>query len=359
MAAARDDLASFVADVAGLGLRVEENLGAGFVRLRVDEAERRQAAHDIRCIEDVIIELLRNSRDAHASHIFVATAREGTERTVVVIDDGDGIPESLQDRVFDARVTSKLNTMHMDRWGVHGRGMALFSVKTNVETAEVVASEPDLGCALRVVSDTERLSERADQSSWPTLTTNDEGAPQLRGPHNMARACAEFALDEEDVCDVYFGSPAEMVATARRRMRPQLTTEQLIFLDDVNQFALLERLSLATDAQELAELAGKLGLVISERTAQRILSGHIKPVRSTLARVSRGGQERRSSRKIDLTVDRRGLKLAKDDAEEFSRIMARDFDWLAERYYLELAGQPRVSAGRGKVIVTFDLAQDD
>lgn len=119
-------LADFVSDVLGSSaIRVEENLGDGYVRLVVDEAERRQARHDIRCVEDVVIEMLRNARDAGASQIFVATSRSGDERRLVMLDDGCGIPDELQEKVFEARVTSKLDTVHEDRWGIHGRGMAL------------------------------------------------------------------------------------------------------------------------------------------------------------------------------------------------------------------------------------------
>ena len=80
----------------------------GFVRLRSSEAERRQAAQDIRSSEDIIIEMLRNARDAHASNIFVACTREGSTRRIVMIDDGDGVPKHLQRTVFEPRVTSKL-----------------------------------------------------------------------------------------------------------------------------------------------------------------------------------------------------------------------------------------------------------
>ena len=56
------NLASFIEDVCGEGhLRVETDLGGGFVRLRSSEAERRQAAQDIRSSEDIIIEMLRNA----------------------------------------------------------------------------------------------------------------------------------------------------------------------------------------------------------------------------------------------------------------------------------------------------------
>ena len=44
-------------------LSVEEDLGNGYVRLKISEAERRQALQDINCVEDIIVELLINSRD--------------------------------------------------------------------------------------------------------------------------------------------------------------------------------------------------------------------------------------------------------------------------------------------------------
>ena len=198
------DLLGFVASMGGeRSLRVEENLGEGYVRLRVAEAERRQAKHDIRCIEDVVIEMLRNSRDAGAKHIYVATSREGDLRTLVILDDGSGIPDDMQSRVFEARVTSKLESVHMDRWGVHGRGMALYSVKENALSAEVVSSGIGKGSSIRVTTSASALSERADQSTWPSTTVDDNG--QLiceRGPHNIIRTCCEFAIEERAVCEV-------------------------------------------------------------------------------------------------------------------------------------------------------------
>ena len=158
MGSADTDLLGFVASMGGeRSLRVEENLGEGYVRLRVAEAERRQAKHDIRCIEDVVIEMLRNSRDAGAKHIYVATSREGDLRTLVILDDGSGIPEDMQSRVFEARVTSKLESVHMDRWGVHGRGMALYSVKENSLSAEVVSSDVGKGSSIRVTTSASAL----------------------------------------------------------------------------------------------------------------------------------------------------------------------------------------------------------
>ena len=72
-----NELISFIASMSGEGnLRVEENLGEGFVRLRVSEAERRQAKHDVQHVEDIVFEMLRNAREACATRIDVATFNE-------------------------------------------------------------------------------------------------------------------------------------------------------------------------------------------------------------------------------------------------------------------------------------------
>ena len=120
-------LEEFVASIVGdTHLRIEDDLGGGYVRLKASEAERRQALQDIRCVEDAVLEILRNSRDAHARNIFLAiSSGQNNIRKVSVIDDGEGIPKHMHEAVFEPRVTSKLDTFHMDKWGVHGRGMAL------------------------------------------------------------------------------------------------------------------------------------------------------------------------------------------------------------------------------------------
>ena len=118
---AEDSLGSFVESVCGEShLRVEDDLGDGFVRLRSSEAERRQAAQDIRCTEDIVIEMLRNARDAGARNIFLAVQRDDTARSLVIVDDGAGIPEAMHGRIFEPRVTSKLDTARMDKWGCTG-----------------------------------------------------------------------------------------------------------------------------------------------------------------------------------------------------------------------------------------------
>ena len=79
MAGSDNGLVGFVASMGGeRNLRVEENLGEGYVRLRVAEAERRQAKHDIRCVEDIVIEMLRNSRDAGAERAMSEPSSSST-----------------------------------------------------------------------------------------------------------------------------------------------------------------------------------------------------------------------------------------------------------------------------------------
>ena len=96
MSSDKDALLNLVSAVSGdTYLKVEENLGDGYVRLRVSEAERRQAKHDIRSFEDVVVELLRNARDARAQRIFIANSRDGDTRTLIMIDDGVGMPSQI------------------------------------------------------------------------------------------------------------------------------------------------------------------------------------------------------------------------------------------------------------------------
>src|SRR5450759_1113780 len=144
------DVIDFVSQITDAArFRIEENLPHGFVRLKVAEAERRQAQHDIRSVEDVVTELVRNSRDAGARNVLTGFQKEqGRYRRIAVIDDGCGIPDDMHNLVFEPRVTSKSENFDLDRFGVHGRGMALFSIRSRAENAAIVSSLPDRGTAI-------------------------------------------------------------------------------------------------------------------------------------------------------------------------------------------------------------------
>lgn len=356
-----DDLIDFVESVSGdAHLAVEERLGDGFVRLKTAEAERRQAKHDIRCVEDVVIEMLRNARDAHATSIFLATSREGRMKTLAFLDDGDGIPIEMHERVFEPRVTSKLETMVMDKWGVHGRGMALYSIKANTLEACVIASGPQLGSSLGVRIDLDALPEKTDQSSLPVIGRDEEGSTAIvSGPHNVNRTVAEFALDLRDEVDVFLGSPAEIVATLVDWGRPRLAEMRLLFCDDIETMPLTLRPAAAADATELVELSARLGLDVSERTAHRILAGQIAPLEPFLDQLLEHGRDARTTkREVDLYRDRRGLRLSEDDLGSFSRALENAFATLADRYYIDLAEEPIIRVGKDAITAKFPFDKE-
>jgi len=357
----KDALIDFVSAVSGDDfLKVEENLGDGFVRLKVAEAERRQAQHDIRSFEDVVVELLRNARDAHAQRIFVATSREGDTRTLTMVDDGIGIPPSLHQAIFEPRVTSKLETMVMDRWGVHGRGMALFSVRSNVTTCRVAASDVHRGTSIHLEADLVNLSERSDQSSWPVVERDEKGFLAVaKGPHNVIRRVVEFACEHPEL-DVYLGSTVEVLATLHSLARDSLDASELLFCDDIERLPVWQRPATASDTSDLVEVARLLGLTISERTAHRIFAGDIAPLEHVLGQLRAAEEEPQvAAAKPDIYKDRRGLQIHHGDLTSFKRELTKAFDTLAERYYLHLRGEPRVSVGRDGIRVRFEVEKED
>ncbi len=159
--------------------------------------------------------MLRNARDAHAKSVFTAVSREGQRRRrIVMVDDGDGVPAAMHEHVFEPRVTSKLDSMHLDKWGMHGRGMALYSIAVNAETAARRRLGRGQG---RLASSWRRTStssgEKADQSSFPVFERTDAGSIAVRGPKNILRTACEFAIECRRDCTVYLGSVTDIAAT--------------------------------------------------------------------------------------------------------------------------------------------------
>lgn len=352
---ADESLKDFISNVAGdTYLRVEQNLGDGFVRLRTAEAERRQAKHDIRFVEDIVIEMLRNARDAGANTIYLATSRDGDTRTLTFIDNGSGIPDAMRDLIFEPRVTSKLETMVMDRWGVHGRGMALFSIRSNAQSAQVVASGVGMGSAFVIEVDLDDLPERADQSTVPVLLKGEDGTEYVsHGPHNVIRQVLEFALEDRGI-DVYLGTPTEILATLVSVGHRQNEANDLLFCDDPATLPICTRPAAAADAPELSTLAASIGIPVSERTAHRILAGGIRPLRPAITRVV-AQKPVDADPMVDIYRDRRGLRVSKEDMESFARGMECAFQPLADAYYLNLTGLPKITVSGNSIRVRFDI----
>ena len=325
-------LQQFIQNISGEDhTRVQDDLGNGFVRLRAAEAQRRQAKQDIRSFEDVVIEMLRNARDANAKAIFIATWSTKEQRFLTMLDDGDGVPLQLQDTIFEPFVTSKLDSFHADRWGVHGRGMALYSIRQNTDSARVIASAPGLGSIFSVVSSFSRLSEKRDQSSAPLVTVNEDGKPVLRGPHNIMRTVLEFAIDERDGVAVYLGSPAEIVST-------------LYWLGN----------------SALAQLANDFCLPMSARTAYRIFNNEIKPLAVHLQTML--GDQVSSSAKVKperKTLSDSSIRISKEDLEMFSSQVMGDYAQLAQSYYLNADVAPSIRCLGGELVLRIPLRRDE
>jgi hypothetical protein len=355
-----DELLNFVSAVSGdTFLKVEENFGDGFVRLKISEAERRQAKHDIRSVEDVVVELLRNSRDAHARRIFLATGREGDRRTITVVDDGVGVPKGLLDRVFEPRVTSKLDSMVIDRWGVHGRGMALFSIRSNTAEARIAASDTHKGTSVAVSADVSQLAERADQSTWPIVERDDQGAPRVvRGPHNLIRRVVEFAVEHPGI-ELYVGTPTEILATMTAIAKSELDSSDLLFCDDLEKLPVWLRCAAAADAGELVDVAEAIGIPVSERTAHRVLGQELRPVGTVMDTVLRTEAPAPQAPGPDIYRDRRGLKIHHTDLAAFRSDLEKAFDTIAERYYLHLKCEPKISVGKDDIRVRFEVEKED
>ena len=366
-------LSNFIDEACGENrLRVEDDLGDGFVRLRVSEAERRQAVHDIRSSEDIAIELLRNARDANASTIFLSTCKIESTRSLVILDDGDGVPEGLHHAVFEPRVTSKLDSAHVDKWGVHGRGMALYSISVNADEAYIASSAPGKGSSFVVRSHVERVGERADQSTFPAFLKGEGNVVSVRGPRNILRTACEFALDCRDRCSVYFGSPVEVAATLYAFGKGSLSPSVLAFCANPDDVPVVKRLSVASTPAEFASLAQGIGLDMSQRSARRIIDGDIKPLPSLLDRVKSEGFQPAAvkgsrtstagapqTETSSLVARKSTVRFAQRDIDEFQDRIRAALAPLAKAYYLETSVSPTIKVRNGELKISIPLVDDD
>jgi hypothetical protein len=336
----QDDLVSFVRGVgSGTSELVEEDFGAGFYRLHTSEAEKRQAQHDIRYVEDALLELLRNARDAKATHIAVASQlRRSRFRELVVIDNGEGIPSGYHELVFEPRVTSRVRAFIEDAYGVHGRGMALYAIKTRSHVSEIAFSEPGSGAAVKVTFDIESLPERKNQAERPRLVRSSDGY-ELKGVHNILYVVTDFAL-QNPACEVVYGTHAEILAWLLRA--PE-------FAPLVRRFGLdphAKRFSYSA----VERVARALGLSISPRNLYRVSTGDVSaPVRLSAARMRTAGRRVR----IDGT-----LKFTREDWDQVKSAIEHALQPHLEAYGLTIVGMKQVRKN-GELKLHIELAETD
>jgi len=360
-----EDLLAFVRKFADHDtFSIEEELGDGYVRLKITEAERRQALQDIRCVEDVVKELVRNARDAGAANVYVTFQKEkGRWRNITVLDDGVGIPESMHRRIFEARVTSKVRDVVQDTFGVHGRGMALFSIKQVADDMRLVRSQEGRGTIMQARIDTAGLPEKKDQSSFPRLEADEDGTPQIAGgPRNVPRVLSEFALESQGL-QVFMGSNAEILATLFHHsveMRKSWSAGE----EGMRRPFWFELGNIREGRMLHGFASQELGLNVSERNAFRVLELEIDPLMSigellgevdAVLPAKRADLHRKSH--ADWS-DHLARRLSQDDLSSICASLQAAFAEIGERYYLQ-AETPVVKRRRNRLIISLGLHEKE
>ncbi|CAN5590849.1 hypothetical protein BH24ACT20_BH24ACT20_02950 [soil metagenome] len=259
------------------------DLGAGFARLAGPEGVRRSPSR-ISFVEDALLELLRNSRDAGARNIYVASVLHHRRyRNLTVLDDGCGIPDSHRDLIFEPGVT----TRHLDPVlnsqdpAPHGSGLSLYHLKNAAVTAEVAST--DSPTSITATFDTLAVPERSLQSGTRNSQTN------------LLATLRKF-LESAAGMRLYYSSPARILATLQKN-----------------------RIIQNSGSHEVRVRGEELGLEVSLRTAQRIKRGEIE----TASAVS--DRERGMGRGKRKTADRGGARVSfgSDETGEIEAILRR------------------------------------
>jgi hypothetical protein len=277
------------------------DLGAGFARLTGVEGARRGPSR-ITHVEDALLELARNARDAGATRIYVAsTLRDRRYRTLTVIDDGHGIPETHRDLILQPGVT----TRHLDPVAepgdpvVHGAGLSLYQIESHsVETRVLSSSSPT---SIQATFDTTILPERTLQSNTRPSNSN------LRA--TLERFTAKTNAHNPRLHS-YYGPPARILAT--------LLYHRIIQKKD--------------DSAGLREVALGLGLGVSVRSVQRILRGEVRPVEGVSGRER--GEGVRGGRAVGRREGGPVLELGEEESARIADILRR----AARAGYLEVEG---------------------
>jgi hypothetical protein len=360
-----EDLLEFVKKFTDSeSLSIEEELGHGYVRLKVTEAERRQALQDIRCVEDVVKELVRNARDAEASVIYITFQKEkGRWRNITCMDNGNGIPKTLHQKIFEARVTSKVKGVVEDRFGVHGRGMALYSIRKVVDDIHIVSSVEEEGTIIQVRIDTEKIPEKKDQSSFPHLEKDENGAAAVTGgPHNVPRVLTEFALSS-DRTSLYLGSNAEILAT----LYSHSVELRKLWSAGNSKFKrpLWFELGRIKEGRMLHQFASNmLGLIVSERNAFRILEYEIQPLMSInelFEEEALGLPARRSDLHRQPKTgwsDHLAKRISQEDMSSICGKLEELISDIGKKYYIEV-DTPSIKRLKNRLIISLGLHETE
>lgn len=221
------------------------DLGAGFARITGAEGARRVPSR-ITHVEDALTELLRNARDAGAKNVFVASSLKAKRyRTLTVLDDGAGIPETHAHLVFEPGVTSRhldLSPQSRPDEPPHGAGLSLYHIRRCALRAEV--RSPSSPTAITATFDTRSVPERSLQSETRPSSSNLLATTRAFVQQTPRRA-------------YHHSTPSRILAT---------------LLD--------QHIIQPHGAESLRGEGERLGLEVSLSTARRVMLGEVRPVAS-------------------------------------------------------------------------------
>jgi len=61
---------------------------------------------------------------------------------------------------------------------------------------------------------------------------------------------------------------------------------------------------------------------------------------------------------IDVNQDRRGLRIAPDDIEDFQISLETAFETIADKYYLSLKDMPKITVTKDRIHVRYDIEKE-
>src|SRR4030042_1775613 len=205
-----------------------------------------------------------------------------------IVDDGFGIPPRLQNLIFQSRVTSKLENGIKDPYGFHGRGMALFSIKLNVDDIRIIFSEKSKGASFYIDIDLSKIPEKKDQSLMPQIIKTDGNLNIIGGVNNIIKTIIEFQLQNREI-NFFFGSPTQILSTMREILRkdgekndyPKFDEwEKLSKFIQKNNLKVTE-IPILTDNYTVMQIISKniFNMEISQRGIQRVIYNEIKALK--------------------------------------------------------------------------------